>query len=198
MAFNKYGSLNVSMVNQLDGMFGFEIPSDYKEFLIKTNGGRFDYEDEHYIMIKNKKIWVDVLYGNKQNMRSSLLFWNNEYGDEIPQNSIIIGDTQDHNFLVYVCVGEKKGIYLWDDTLSIEGSSCEEKNAYFIASDMNELFDKFKVQTKVFSLDVRVSNIDEKIGESNVLYKSSNSNRLQAIDAIAFKKFMHPCDMFII
>lgn len=198
MAFNKYGSLNASMVNQLDGMFGFEIPLDYKEFLIKTNGGRFDYEDEHHIMIKNRTIWIDVLYGNKENMRSSLLFWNNEYGDEIPQNSIIIGDTQDHNFLVYMCAGEQKGIYLWDDTLSIDSSSCDGKNAYFIASDMNELFDIFKVQTKAFSSNTRASNIDEKIGESNVLYKSPNGNKLQAIDAIAFKSFMHPCNMFII
>lgn len=198
MAFNKYGSLSASLVGQLDGMFGFEVPSDYKEFLIKTNGGRFDYEDEHYIMIRDIKIWIDVLYGNKENMRSSLLFWNNKYGDEIPQNSIIIGDTQDHNFLVYVCVGKQKGIYIWDDTLSIDGSSCEGNNAYFISSDMNELLDKFKISTKVFSLDARTSNIDEKIGESNVLYKSSNSNKLQVIDAIAFKEFMHHCDEFII
>lgn len=198
MSFNKYGSLNASMVNQLDGMFGFEIPLEYKEFLIKTNGGRFDYEDEHHIMIKNKTIWIDVLYGNKENMRSSLLFWNNEYGDEIPQNSIIIGDTQDHNFLVYMCAGEQKGIYLWDDNLSIDGSSCDGKNAYFIANDMNEFLKKINVSIKSISLFQKTSNIDKKIGEGNVLYKAPNEKEMQVIDAVIFKRFMHPCDEFII
>lgn len=198
MAFNKYGSLNASLVEQLDDMLGFEIPEDYKKFLIKTNGGRFDYEDEHYVMIKNNRIWIDVLYGNKQNMRSSLLFWNNEYGDEVPKNSIIIGDTQDHNFLVYVCAGDQKGIYLWDDTLSVEDSSCEGKNAYYIAENMNEFFDLIKVSTEIFHSNMSVSNIDEKVGESNILYKAPKSDKLQVVDAIEFKKFMHPCDIFTI
>ena len=198
MAFNKYGKLNVSMVNQLDNMFGFEVPTDYKEFLINTNGGRFDFEDEHYILIKNQKIWIDVLYGNKEIERSSLMFWNNEYGDDIPENSIIIGDTQDHGFLVYVCSGNQKGIYFWDDLFSIEGSSREGKNAYFIASDMNELLTKINVSIKKFSFGKTISNIDKKIGVNNILYKKPNENKMQVIDAITFKRFMHPCDMFII
>ena len=74
MAFNKYGKLSVAMVNQLDGLLGFKVPQDYKEFLIKTNGGRFDFEDKHYILIENKKIWIHVFYGNKKNKRSSFFF----------------------------------------------------------------------------------------------------------------------------
>ena len=198
MAFNKYGKLDAALVNQLDGLFGFEVPQDYKEFLIKTNGGRFDFEDEHYMLIKNKKIWIDVLYGNKKSKRSSLLFWNNEYGDEIPESAIIIGDTQDHGFIVYICAGEQKGIYFWDDVLSIEGSSIEGKNAYFVANDMNEFLKKFNISIKKFDLFAKTSNIDEKIGEDNILYKSPNEKKMQVIDAITFKRFMHPCDEFII
>lgn len=198
MAFNKYGRLDASMVNKLDGIFGFEVPLDYKEFLIKTNGGRFDFEDEHNITINDKEIWIDVLYGNKGNKRSSLLFWNNEYGDEVPQNSIIIGDTQDHTFLVYVCVGEQKGIYLWDDLFSIEGSSCARKNAYLIASDMNDLLRKINVKIKKFYLGKTISDIDKKFGESNILYRTPDGKKMQVIDAIVFKRFSHPCDEFII
>lgn len=198
MAFNKYGKLSVAMVNQLDGLLGFKVPQDYKEFLIKTNGGRFDFEDKHYILIENKKIWIDVFYGNKKNKRSSFFFWNNEYGDEIPENSIIIGDTQDHGFIVYVCSGSQSGIYFWDDLFSIEGSSSEGKNAYFIANDMNELLKKINVSIKSFSLVQKISNIDKKIGEGNVLYKAPNEKEMQVIDAVTFKRFMHPCDEFII
>lgn len=198
MAFNKYGRLDTSIVNQLDGLLGFEVPQDYKDFLINTNGGRFDFEDEHYILVKDKKIWIDVLYGNKENMRSSLLFWNNEYGDEIPEDAFIIGDTQDHGFIVYMCGGAQKGIYFWDDLFSIEGSSSDGKNAYLIANDMNELLKKINVSIKSFSLFQKTSNIDKKIGESNILYKTPNGNEMQVIDAITFKRFMHPCDEFII
>lgn len=198
MAFNKYGKLSVAMVNQLDGLLGFKVPQDYKEFLINTNGGRFDFEDEHYILIENKKIWIDVFYGNKKNKHSSLLFWNNEYGDEVPENAIIIGDTQDHGFLVYVCYGEQKGIYFWDDLFSIAGSSCDGKNAYFIANDMNEFLKKINVSIKSISLFQKTSNIDKKIGEGNVLYKAPNEKEMQVIDAVIFKRFMHPCDEFII
>ncbi len=198
MAFNKYGKLDVSMVNQLDGILGFQVPQEYKDFLINTNGGRFDFEDEHYIVVKNKKIWIDVLYGNQKNKRSSLLFWNNEYGDEIPENSIIIGDTQDHNFLVYLCAGEQKGIYLWDDTMCVCGLSGDGRNAYFIANDMNEFFNMFNIQTKLFSSNATISNIDKKIGESNILYKAPNEKKMQVIDAITFKRFMHRCEDFII
>lgn len=198
MAFNKYGRLDATIANQLDDMLGFEVPSDYKEFLIKTNGGRFDFEDEHYILVKNKKIWIDVLYGNKGNKRSSLMFWNNEYVDEIPENAIIIGDTQDHGFLVYICGGDQKGIYFWDDLFSIEGSSCDGKNAYLIASDMNELLRKTGVTIKKFYFGNKISNIDKKIGESNILYKKTGESNMQVIDAITFKRFMHPCDKFTI
>lgn len=198
MAFNKYGKLDVALVNQLDGILSFEVPQDYKDFLINTNGGRFDFEDEHYMVIKNQKIWIDVLYGNKKNKRSSLLFWNNEYGDEIPKNSIIIGDTQDHGFIVYICAGVQKGIYFWDDLFSIEGSSGESKNAYFIANDMNELLKKINVSIKKIGLFPKISNIDKKIGESNILYKAPNEEKMQVIDAVTFKRFMHPCDEFII
>ncbi len=198
MAFNKYGKLDVALVNQLDGILGFEVPQDYKDFLIITNGGRFDFEDEHYIFIKNQKIWIDVLYGNKKNKRSSLLFWNNEYGDEIPENALIIGDTQDHGFIVYICAGVQKGIYFWDDLFSIEGSSGESKNAYFIANDMNELLKKINVSIEKFALLPKISNIDKKIGEGNILYKAPNEKKMQVIDAVIFKRFMHPCDQFII
>ena len=198
MAFNKYGKLSVEMVNQLDGLLGFEVPQDYKDFLVNTNGGRFDFEDEHYMVIKNKKIWIDVFYGNKKNKRSSFFFWNNEYGEDIPENSIIIGDTQDHGFIVYICSGAQKGIYFWDDLFSIEGSSADEKNAYFIANDMNELLKTINISIKRFSVGKRVSDIDKKIGENNILYRKPNENKMQVIDAITFKRFMHPCEKFII
>lgn len=198
MAFNKYGKLDVALVNQLDGLFGFEVPQDYKEFLINTNGGRFDFEDEHYITVNGTKIWIDVLYGNKENKRSSLMFWNNEYGDEIPENSIIIGDTQDHGFIVYMCAGAQKGIYFWDDLFSIEGSTSDGKNAYFIANDMHELLKKINVSIKKISLLQKISNIDQKIGEDNILYKAPNEKKMQVIDAVIFKRFAHPCDEFII
>lgn len=200
MAFNKYGKLSVAMVNQLNGLLGIDVPQDYKDFLINTNGGRFDFEDEHYIFFEkqNKKIWIDVFYGNKENKRSSLMFWNKEYSDEIPENAIIIGDTQDHGFLVYICSGDTKGIYFWDDLFSIDGSSSEGKNAYFVANDMNELLKKINVSIKKFCLGKTISNIDKKIGQSNILYKEPDGNKMQVIDAIVFKRFMHPCDEFII
>ena len=63
---------------------------------------------------------------------------------------------------------------------------------------MNELLKKINVSIKSFSLVQKISNIDKKIGEGNVLYKAPNEKEMQVIDAVTFKRFMHPCDEFII
>ena len=149
MAFEKTISITneaISMgdIENLEEKIGKNFPQDYIEFLLKTNGGQFDLEDEHgidVIGIDEEPIYIDVLFGIDENKCSDLFYWNNEYGDEIPEDAIIIGDALSHGFIIYNYSIEDKGIYYWDSTYAFE-SSDDDGNTYFVANDFNELMKK--------------------------------------------------------
>ena len=199
MSFYKHGEVLISNIKEFNKYFGFQMPEDYIRFLFFTNGGRFDFEDEHSIILDEVgiEIWPDVLYGNTTSYRGNLIFWNDMYGDEIPENALIIGDTQNHGFLVYVCSGDNKGVYYWDDCLSIEGSS-DKRNAYLIAGTFDEFFFKTQITREEFYNENGTSDIEQRIGENNILHRTPDGKNLQAIDAKIYKEFTHCFDNFAI
>lgn len=151
MAFEKNGSLTIEQVKEAERFLGHKFPDDYKEFLLKTNGGRFDLEEDHgfYVdPIDEEDIWIDSLYGIGEDACNLLVNYNKEYGEET-MGCLIIGDTLSHGFMIYDYIGvieDKGGIYFWDDTRAYETSS-DEGNLYFVADDFNELMEKanFKI-----------------------------------------------------
>lgn len=149
MAFKKNGSLTIEQIKETEKKLGHKIPEDYKEFLLKTNGGRFDLtneEDEHGFHvdpIDEEDIWIDEFFGIGESARDWLVHFNNEYADET-MGCIIIGDTLSHGFIIYDYLGvfdDEKGIYFWDDKRAYKTSS-DDGNLYFVANDFNELMKK--------------------------------------------------------
>ena len=60
-----------------------------------------------------------------------------DYGDEIPQNSVIIGHECYGSYLVLECDGENAGVWFWDDCWEYEATN-EKKNTYFVAKSFTE------------------------------------------------------------
>lgn len=146
MAFKKNGSLTIEQIKEAEKKLGHKIPEDYKEFLLKTNGGRIDLVSDDvdhgfYVdPIDEEDICIDSLYGIGESARDWLIYFNELYADET-MGGLIIGDTLSHGFIVYDYLGvveDDGGIYFWDDKRAYKTSS-DEGNLYFVANDFDEL-----------------------------------------------------------
>lgn len=132
-------------IKDLEGKYMLTLPEDYKNFLKENNGGQSpSYEFENSIEIKNinEEINVATLYGIKTAVKNfDIEDWTDEYLDDLFSNSIIIGDSLQHGFLVLWLSGdEDEGIYYYDDTYNLEASS-DENNAYFLARTFTEFLE---------------------------------------------------------
>lgn len=132
-------------IKALEEKYKLTLPEDYKNFLEESNGGRCPfYEFENSIEIKNinEEINVAVLYGIKTGVKNfDIEDWTDEYLDDLFSNSIIIGNSLQHGFLVFWLSGDgNEGIYYYDDTYNLEGSS-DENNAYFLARTFTEFLE---------------------------------------------------------
>ena len=197
MAFYKFGSLDIYDAGEIVAKFGLSKSDLYDMFLYTANGGRFEFEDEHPIYVErlNANIWIDVLYGDTDNYRSNLFYWNAKYKHQIPENAIIIGDTQNNGFIVYVHSGLEKGMYYWDDSYAFECSN-ESCNAYFIANDIKSLFENLKVNAKEYFTNKKRCKPNREYGIDNMIYRASDSEEVITIDAAKCKKLTHKCKKF--
>ena len=132
-------------IKDLEGKYNLTLPEDYKSFLKENNGGRCPFHEfENSIEIKNinEEINIDVLYGIKTGEKySDIEDWTDEYLDDLFSHSIIIGNSLQHGFLVFWLSGDgNEGIYYYDDTYNLEGSS-DENNAYFLARTFSEFLE---------------------------------------------------------
>ena len=132
-------------IKALEEKYKLTLPDDYKNFLKENNGGRCPfYEFENSIEIKNinEEINIAVLYGIKTGEKySDIEDWTDEYLDDLFSQSIIIGNSLQHGFLVFWLSGdENEGIYYYDDTYNLEASS-DENNAYFPARTFTEFLE---------------------------------------------------------
>ncbi|MFB4033676.1 SMI1/KNR4 family protein, partial [Streptococcus pneumoniae] len=86
-----------------------------------------------------EEINIDVMFGVETNMKNAdIEQWTSEYRDDLFPNSIIIGDTIQHGFIVFWLSNEEnRGIYYYDDTYEFE-SSTDDMNTYFLANSFSE------------------------------------------------------------
>ncbi|EUJ33772.1 hypothetical protein MFLO_01020 [Listeria floridensis FSL S10-1187] len=60
-----------------------------------------------------------------------------QYGDEIMDGMLIIGDSQEHGFII-LGTNEYEGIYYWDDSYVFEEST-DEENTFYVNRSFTEL-----------------------------------------------------------
>ena len=145
MKLDRFGFANEEAISILENKFEVVLPEDYKRFLLQENGGRntaYKYKNLVRISQISEEINIDVLYGIKTGVKNSdIEDWTDEYLDDLFSNSIIIGNSLQHGFLVFWLSGdEDEGIYYYDDTYNLEASS-DENNAYFLARTFTEFLE---------------------------------------------------------
>ena len=110
MGFTKNGSLTVEQIREVEKKLGHKFPNDYKEFLLKTNGGMIDFVIDdvehgfHIDLIDEENVCIDSLYGVGEDACDLLIKYNKEYGEETG-GCIIIGNTLSNGFIVYDYLG---------------------------------------------------------------------------------------------
>ena len=142
MKLDRFGFANEEAISILENKFEVVLPEDYKRFLLQENGVRntaYKYKNLVRISQISEEINIDVMFGVETNIKNAdIEQWTSEYRDDLFPNSIIIGDTIQHGFIVFWLSNEEnRGIYYYDDTYEFE-SSTDDVNAYFLANSFSE------------------------------------------------------------
>lgn len=100
------------VIGSFEEHIGKELPSDYKEFIVKYNGG---YPQEPNSIIDNWNVSVRCFFGLDVNNNYNLGHVLNLYKDVIPLNSIPIAEDNSGNLIVLSLEKPSYGeIFFWD------------------------------------------------------------------------------------
>ena len=142
MAIKKFRETSINDIVSLEQRFNVILPQDYIDFLLQYNGGNVGIDDDCGIYVRYLKeyIHIDVLFGldtGYQNANIDTWMSDNIIASDMPENTMIIGDSIEHGFIVLLCAGEDAGVYYWDHAYEFKCSN-DESNTYFIADTFTD------------------------------------------------------------
>ena len=142
MAIKKFRETSTNDIVSLEQRFNVILPQDYIDFLLQYNGGNVEIDDDCGIYVRYLKeyIHIDVLFGldtGYQNANIDTWMSDNIIASDMPENTIIIGDSIEHGFIVLLCAGEDAGVYYWDHAYEFKCSN-DESNTYFVADTFTD------------------------------------------------------------
>ena len=141
MKISSFGQASEVRVRHLEQKYDVLLPAPYRRFLLECNGGLVDPTDGLAIPLPalNETIQMETFFGLDQKERCfDMDSWMEQFGDELPAHSLLIGDDELKGFLLIICDGAEKGLYYWDDAHCFPQSD-EGGNAYLIATDFGLL-----------------------------------------------------------
>lgn len=146
MKINGFQKIGLGVIEDFEKNRGIVLPDDYKNFLLKYNGGTPKVKYSTFLVKElNENMILDRLYGlNLEKRGLNLEFMNNEFGDEELSDVIIIGSDPGSGLIVLVNYEGMKGVYYWDDQLNFEQST-EDDNMYKVADSFDEFITNLKV-----------------------------------------------------
>ena len=141
-----FGKVKEESIQKIENLFHVVLPEDYTKFLLDFNGGVILNAEPGEVYLKDiaQFINIDVLYGiDTGKSECDIEYWTDKYFDDLLENTIIIGDSLQHGFIVMICVGENAGVYYYDDSYYFEESN-DEGNVYWIAENFEEFWKMLK------------------------------------------------------
>ena len=141
-----FGKVKEESIQKIENLFHVVLPEDYTKFLLDFNGGVILNTEPGEVYLKDiaQFINIDVLYGiDTGKSECDTEYWTDKYFDDLLENTIIIGDSLQHGFIVMICVGENAGVYYYDDSYYFEESN-DEGNVYWIAENFEEFWKMLK------------------------------------------------------
>lgn len=141
-----FGKVQEESIQKIENLFHVVLPEDYTKFLLDFKGGVIFNTEPGEVYLKDiaQFINIDVLYGiDTGKSECDIEYWTDKYFDDLLENTIIIGDSLQHGFIVMICVGENAGVYYYDDSYYFEESN-DEGNVYWIAENFEEFWKMLK------------------------------------------------------
>ena len=135
-----FGKVKEESIQKIENLFHVVLPEDYTKFLLDFNGGVILNTEPGEVYLKDiaQFINIDVLYGiDTGKSECDIEYWTDKYFDDLLENTIIIGDSLQHGFIVMICVGENAGVYYFEE-------SNDEGNVYWIAENFEEFWKMLK------------------------------------------------------
>lgn len=139
MSIISWGHIDEATIVAFEQKINLPLPTDYRAFLQANNGASVERQ-VFFVSDLDQDVLMDVFFGvtNAEDRSLTLLYWLDEFGDELQEKTLIIGSDPGGGIITYVTVGEDKGIYYWDHSHFFPQSSEEEGNTYFVASSFDE------------------------------------------------------------
>jgi hypothetical protein len=148
---NSYEPIAEADILKLESDFGISLPADYRNFLLKYNGGSVEpyYVFPLHNNPRDNKAILTRFYGMAassavayQDLRGQLI----EAGEQYPAEILPIAYDPGGNQLGMVVKGTEIGkIYFWDlDEESIDGELPTYENLYFVANSFTELIENLR------------------------------------------------------
>ena len=145
MILEGFKKINEEQITRVENTLNISFPLDYKNFILSNNGMCAEGELGIALPLNQEVIALDILYGiDTETENCNILEWTQEYKEDLPENTLIIGDDVLMGFFILVCKGEDKGVYHYDHAYNLEGSD-DDGNTYFIANSFEEFINQLTV-----------------------------------------------------
>jgi len=137
MEIKAYKNGNKENVLELEKNFRIKLPDDYKNFLIQYNGGSVA-DGCLYVKELDEYMPMGYFFGiGIETGFADIIKINEEYDDDIPKKSLLIGTDEGSGFLLLVNDGKNDGIWYYDHTYFFKQSS-DNLNTYFICDTFSD------------------------------------------------------------
>lgn len=150
MKITGYGKATQEAVNNFERYIGFEIPADYKQFLLEYNGGTTtDQNGKFYVEALDTFVSLDVLYGldiDSEQLDLQKLHEVNKEG--LHTNSMIIGNDTCAGKILLINNDEEQGIFFWDQGWYADPSS-QDENIYKVAESFKSFIEALKIPEEI-------------------------------------------------
>ncbi len=135
------GVLEDKALKAIEQLWGFQLPLEYRKFLLEKNGGipkltRFWFKN------KEDGSCVSSFFGIVKDFNDNLLLKQKYSGDRVPNNTLPIARDVYGNFILLSVKGEDRGkIYFWDHEQEADtdrGEAPNYSNLTLIADSFEE------------------------------------------------------------
>ena len=139
---NSKNPATIEDISNFEKIISGNLPSDYKDFLMKYNGGQPQPNSFGFFSDRNDESMVDQFLSLGREKHSNLLSYYENYKDRIPSDFIPIAHDAGGNLIIMELKSNSNRIYFWDHELEAdedEGEIPNMENVYYI----NQSFTKF-------------------------------------------------------
>jgi hypothetical protein len=133
-----FGGVDVNTIDAFERENDLKLPNDYRQFLLRHNGGRPEPAGTCLLKCINERVLVDMLFGlSTEEPDLDIRRWTKQFGSGLPPGCFIIGNVG--GLLFVLCVRGETGVFCWDEMRELEPSEeTEDGKLYPIAETFTE------------------------------------------------------------